>query len=122
MAGSRPAPVGTDADALNELPSYCLHIVILAAQDRNYTWPGVKPMSSLDFDLDTQISRLELEWRQAYESSIVARSDYQILAASTKASANLLDMAHERLDRIEALKARIMAKIERLEDNMLGEE
>jgi hypothetical protein len=97
MAGSHPAPAGADADALNELPSYCLQIVILARQDRNYTWPGVKPMSSLDFDLDTQMSRLELEWREAYESSIVARSDYQILAASTKASANLLDMAHERL-------------------------
>jgi hypothetical protein len=77
-------------------------------------------MSSLDFDLDTQMSHLEMEWRQAYESSILARSDYQILAASPKASANLLDMARERLDRTEALKARIMATIERLEDNMLG--
>jgi hypothetical protein len=77
-------------------------------------------MSSLDFDLDTQMSHLEMEWRQAYESSILARSDYQILAASSKANANLLDMARERLDRTEALKARIMATIERLEDNMLG--
>jgi hypothetical protein len=75
-------------------------------------------MSSLDFDLDTQMSHLEMEWRQAYESSILARSDYQILAASSKANANLLDMARERLDRSEALKARIMAKIERLENKM----
>jgi len=79
-------------------------------------------MSSLDFDLDTQMNHLEVEWRQAYESSIVARSDYQVLAAGTKASSSLLDMARQRLERIEALKARIMAKIERLEDNILGQD
>ena len=77
-------------------------------------------MSSLDFDLDLHMNRLEGEWRQAYESSIVARADYQSLAASRKANADLLDMARERLDRSEALKARIMAKIERLEDSILG--
>jgi hypothetical protein len=77
-------------------------------------------MSSLDFDLDLHMSSLEGEWRQAYESSIVARADYQSLAASSKANADLLDHARERLDRAEALKARIMAKIERLEDTMLG--
>ncbi len=78
-------------------------------------------MSSLDFDLDTQMNSLESEWRQAYESSIVARADYQSLAASPRADAAVLDMARERLDRAEALKARIMAKIERIEDNMLGQ-
>jgi hypothetical protein len=77
-------------------------------------------MSSLDFDLDTQMCHLESEWRHAYDSSMVARADYQTLAASTKANAGLLDMARERLDRAEALKARIMAKIERLEDNLTG--
>jgi hypothetical protein len=77
-------------------------------------------MSSLDFDLDLHMNNLEQEWRQAYESSIVARADYQSLAASKKANADLLDRARERLDRSEALKARIMAKIERLEDSMLG--
>jgi hypothetical protein len=77
-------------------------------------------MSSLDFDLDLHMNRLEGEWRQAYESSIVARADYQSLAASPKANADLLDQARERLDRAEALKARIMAKIERLEDTMIG--
>jgi hypothetical protein len=77
-------------------------------------------MSSLDFDLDLHMSSLEGEWRQAYESSIVARADYQSLAQSPKANADLLDHARERLDRAEALKARIMAKIERLEDTMLG--
>jgi hypothetical protein len=83
---------------------------------------GEISMSSLDFefDLDTQISHWEAAWRHAYESSIIARSDYQTLSASRKANANLLDLARERLDRAEALKARIMARMERLEDHLLG--
>jgi hypothetical protein len=79
-------------------------------------------MSSLDFDLDTQMSRLELEWHRAYESSVVARTDYQTLLLSHKASASLIDMARVRLDRAEALRAQIMGKIDRLEDSMLGQE
>lgn len=79
-------------------------------------------MSSLDFDPDLHLNNLEREWRQAYESSIVARADYQSLAASPKPSADLLDLARERLERTESLKARIMAKIERLEDRMLGQD
>jgi hypothetical protein len=81
-----------------------------------------KRMSSLDLDLDAHMNNLESEWRLAYESSIVARADYQSLAATPKANADLLDRARERLDRAEALKARIMAKIERLEDNILGQD
>jgi hypothetical protein len=77
-------------------------------------------MSSLDLELDAHMNNLELEWRQAYESSIVARADYQSLAAAPKINAALLERAQDRLDRTEALKARIMAKIERLEDNMIG--
>ena len=77
-------------------------------------------MSSLDFDLDMTMSRLEREWRHEYEYSVLARSDYQILAASTKVNNNLLDMARERVERSEAQKARILAKMERLEDSMLG--
>lgn len=77
-------------------------------------------MSSLDFDLDSRMNDLEQEWRQAYESSIVARSDYQSLTANPKAKVRFIELARERLDRTEALKARIMAKIERLEDSMLG--
>jgi len=77
-------------------------------------------MSSLDFDLDSRMNSLEQEWRQAYECSIVARVDYQSLAAIPKPDSRLLDLARERVDRTEALKARIMAKIERLEDTMLG--
>jgi pyruvate kinase len=78
-------------------------------------------MSSLDLDLDAHMNNLEMQWRQAYESSIAARADYQSLAASSKSSADMLDLARERLDRTEALKARIMAKIERVEDNISGD-
>lgn len=81
-----------------------------------------EPMSSLDFDLDMKMSRLEREWRHAYKSSIVARSDYQILAASAKANDNLLDMARHRVERSEARKAEILAEMERLEDNVLGQD
>jgi hypothetical protein len=83
---------------------------------------GDNHMSSLDFDvdLDTQMSHLEARWRHAYEASIVARTDYQILAASSKANAGLLDMARERLDRTEALKAHVMMLIERLENSLLS--
>jgi hypothetical protein len=77
-------------------------------------------VSSFELDLDSQMSDLELEWRQAYEASIAARADYQKLAASPKANADLLDAARERLDRAEALKARIMGRIDRLEDRVLG--
>jgi hypothetical protein len=77
-------------------------------------------LSSLNLDFDTQMVDLEYEWRQAYEASVVARADYQSLAAGTAATAELLDMARERLDRAEAMKARIMAKIERLEDSIVG--
>ncbi|MGD0489913.1 MAG: hypothetical protein ABSC32_00080 [Steroidobacteraceae bacterium] len=76
-------------------------------------------MSSLDFDLDTQMNNLEREWRLGYEASIIARAEFQTLAADIKANAAALDAAHERLDQAEALKARIMAKIERLEARLL---
>jgi hypothetical protein len=79
-------------------------------------------MSSLDFDLDTQMVHLESEWRKVYEASVIARTDYQSLAASTAATAELLDKARDRLERAEAMKARIMAKIERLEDNLLAQD
>ncbi len=77
-------------------------------------------MSSLDFDPDTQMISLEVEWRHVYEVSIVARAEYQALAADREANAAALDAARERLDRAEALKARIMAKLERLEQRILG--
>lgn len=79
-------------------------------------------MSSLDFDLDMQMNHLELEWRQIYEESVVARAEYQALAAGAAVNAELLDDARGRLARAEARKARIMAKIERLEDSLLDHE
>ena len=69
-------------------------------------------------ELDLQLSQLEADWRQAYEASIAARSNYQMLAARANSRAELLDLAHERMDRAEALKARIMVRIERLEGDM----
>lgn len=77
-------------------------------------------MTRSDTDFDVQMSRLEFEWRQGYEASIAARAAYQALAADRNAKAKLLNAARERLDRAEAAKSRIMAKIERLEDHMLS--
>ncbi len=68
-------------------------------------------MSSLDFDSDTRMSELEREWREASEASMLARSDYRVLAASTQLSTNLLDLARQRLDRTEARRAWILAEI-----------
>jgi hypothetical protein len=79
-------------------------------------------MSSLDLDVDTQMNNLESEWRQVYEAGLIARAEYQMLTMEPKANAELLDPARERLERAEALKARIMAKIERLEDYMLNQD
>ncbi len=76
-------------------------------------------MSKFDRDLDIEMVSLESEWRRVYEASIAARADYQSLAANKTATADALDAARERLDRAEALRARIMAKIDRLEKNVL---
>lgn len=77
-------------------------------------------MNSLDLELDGKINNLELEWRLAYDDSIAARAEYQTLAARRSSTVDLIDMARERLERAEARKARIMAKIDRLEDTLLG--
>jgi hypothetical protein len=77
-------------------------------------------MSSLDFDPESQMSNLESEWRQAFETSLVARAELQALAATPNTQRYVIDQVRERLNRAEALKARIMAKIERLEDSSLG--
>ena len=79
-------------------------------------------MSSLDFDLDMKINDLELEWRLVYDASIVARAGYQTLAASRDATVEALDAARERLEQAESTKARIMLKIERLEDRLLSQD
>ena len=77
-------------------------------------------MSSLDFDLDSRMSQLESEWRQAYEDSIAARAELQALLEGAKPPATNVGQAQARLERAELAKARIMAKIERLEDSFLG--
>jgi hypothetical protein len=79
-------------------------------------------MSSLDFDLDAQMIALESEWRHAYEASILAQEEYQCLVAGRKARSAALDRARGQLERAEALKTRIMAKIERLEASLCGPE
>jgi hypothetical protein len=79
-------------------------------------------MSSLDFDLDSQMSSLESEWRQAYETGIAARAELQSFAAIRKPNTLLIAKAHARLEQAENVKARIMAKIERLEDSILGQD
>ncbi len=73
-------------------------------------------MNSLD--LDARMNTLETEWRQVYESSLSARADYESLAAGLNADADLVGRARERLERAEALKARIFEKIERLEASL----
>jgi hypothetical protein len=77
-------------------------------------------MSSLDLELDGRIDDLELEWRRAHEASIIARAEYLALGADLKANAATIDSASERLRRAEATEVRIFAKIEMLEDSMLG--
>jgi hypothetical protein len=77
-------------------------------------------MSSLDLELDSRIDDLELEWRGAHEASIIARAEYLALGADVNANAGFIENARERLRRAEATEARIFAKIELLEDSMLG--
>jgi hypothetical protein len=77
-------------------------------------------MSSLDLELDGRMDDLELKWREAQEASIIARAEYRALGANPAANAATLDIVRERLRRAEATEARIFAKIELLEDNMLG--
>jgi len=110
---------------VKELPQNCPRTVMFASQDQRTIkqYAGaMHAMSSLDFDIDAKMIQLEMEWRQAYEASVAARAEYQALAANRKADAAMLDLAQERLDRAEATKAKIMVKIERLEDTLLGQD
>ncbi len=76
-------------------------------------------MSRPNIDLDTKISSLELEWRLAYDASMVSRAEYQALAANSKGRMDALDLVRKRLERAESTKALIMAKIDRLDDSLL---
>jgi hypothetical protein len=80
----------------------------------------VEPMSRPNLELDGRIEALELEWRLAYEAGRQARAEIESTPADTLADRRILSLAGERLERLEAQKARIMAKIERLEDSLLG--
>jgi hypothetical protein len=64
-------------------------------------------------DVDPQSNPLEYEWRNWYEGCIIARAEYRALSADVHANADLLDAARERLDRAEAVRAKVMATIER---------
>jgi hypothetical protein len=77
-------------------------------------------MSSLDLELDGRMDDLELEWREAREASIIARAEYLALGANLEANAALISTARDRLRRAETREARVYAKIELLEDSMLG--
>ncbi len=72
-------------------------------------------MSPIDIDFDLALSRLEEEWSAAYHASVALRAQYQGLASSAHADAASLDVLRERMERAEALKARVMAQIENLE-------
>ena len=59
---------------------------------------------------------LELEeWHRWYKARVIARAEYQALAADRSANADLLSAARERLDRAEATGSKIMARLERFE-------
>jgi hypothetical protein len=77
-------------------------------------------MSSLDLELDGRIDDLELEWRLAHEASIIARAEYLALRADSEANAAAIDGARERLRRAEVMEVQVFAKVEMLEDSMLG--
>jgi hypothetical protein len=76
-------------------------------------------MNILDPEIDARLLALEVDYRQAYEASIEARSEFQHLSDHPGADSHLLDLARERLHRIESARERIMVKIERLEDSLL---
>lgn len=77
-------------------------------------------MSSLDLELDGRMDDLERDWREAREASIIARAEYLALGANISANGAALEVARARLRRAEAAEARIFAKLELLEDSMLG--
>jgi hypothetical protein len=77
-------------------------------------------MSSLDLELDGDVNDLETEWRRAYEVFVAARTDYERLQDCCKANGGLLDVARMRMERAEAIKMRLMARVERAEDRLIG--
>ena len=76
-------------------------------------------MQTTNYDLDTKLVTLESEWRQAYEQSLAARSEIEVLTALEKRDEMAVARAQLQLERVEAIKSRIMARIDRLEDAMV---
>jgi len=79
-------------------------------------------MSSLDLDLDAHMNNLETEWRQHTSPASLPAPAIRRSQPARRRRPTFSIRARERLDRTEALKARIMPKIERLEDTMLGQD
>lgn len=75
-------------------------------------------MSSLDFDIDSQMTRLEREWRHAFETSVLASADFEALRSTPNADRVRMRRAVDALERADAAKARVMRKIEKLEDSL----
>ena len=64
--------------------------------------------------LDERMVALEAEWRHVYEASVAARADIERLQGCCNANVGLVHVARARLERFEALKARVVEKIEAL--------
>jgi hypothetical protein len=75
-------------------------------------------MSSLDFECNGKVENLERDWRVAHEASIIARAELRALMANPETDVGSIEIARDRLNRAEVLKARILEKIERLEGSV----
>lgn len=69
-------------------------------------------MSSILLDSDTPMNDLESQWRRAREAATAARTHYQGVAERLKTAANLFEIAHERLEVLEILEARSLARMQ----------
>lgn len=69
------------------------------------------PMIDLDFELDPPVDQLELEWRGAQKATLAARAHHQAVAKRLRALADLFEAASERLDILEILEARSLARM-----------
>lgn len=80
------------------------------------SWLARARMSNVDLTGDRRINALQSDWRQACEASSAARAQLQALAAIPKPNEFTLAKAHDRSKRAEVMKARILAKIAKLEN------
>jgi hypothetical protein len=76
-------------------------------------------MDKFKSEFDLRLSALESEWAQAYEAGRAANAEFSALSATPKVKIVDVQMARTRLDQAEQLKARIMAKIARLEETVI---